>query len=793
MDTKSAEASLTRLSRKIKDVQNAVNKTSKSNTKLDSAIKKAVTTTNKLNTATKKVANTAAKVANATNKINTANIKAKKSAQQLSHSYSQANKSAHSLLGTVKKIATAYLGLQGLKLGITASDTITSSQNKLNNIKGGNPRLTAESMDKMYVAAQRSRSLYSDMLSNVSKTMTLAGDSFQGNIDNAIRFQEIMAKAYTVGGASATEASTSMYQLVQALGSGILQGDELRSVREGAPIAYKKIEEFAQGVFHTEESLKDLASQGVITSDIIVAAIMSAEDEINKSFENTKMTFAQAGDSIKNVALKAFQPALEKLNEILNSDAGQQLIEGIGLALIALGNALTWVVNILGKFFTWCADNWEWLKYIVTGALLVIIALLVKQAAIAIWNALVNIAAFVAQYWALLLIVAGVMAILYVYEKWREGSISTTEAIVSCLAIIAAMFVILAIVSLGWIGVIIAAVIAVIALIITYFSELCGYIWVGIQAIVDGALWVANVFIGAFKWICAVGYNTFAGIANFAIALKNAIVAIAQNIGIAFCNAWNGALSSFWNFIASCVEGLDWLAKPLESIAKLFGKNFSYDGFASGLRDKANAYAAKQQDYVSVSGAWNSGMNTYQYKDLGDAWSNGYNTFDTFEKGWAKEAYNTGSAWGQGVEDKVNAWGAQFQNKSSSYGGIFEDVGNKLGISSGALPSVSDPSYALGNAYDPTGANTDIADGLKKLNDTTDDISDKMDITDDDLEYLRKIAEMEWRNEFTTAEIRIDMTNNNTVNGERDLDGIVAYLGEVLRSEMTSIAEGVHY
>jgi hypothetical protein len=68
-----------------------------------------------------------------------------------------------------------------------------------------------------------------------------------------------------------------------------------------------------------------------------------------------------------------------------------------------------------------------------------------------------------------------------------------------------------------------------------------------------------------------------------------------------------------------------------------------------------------------------------------------------------------------------------------------------------------------------------------------------MDLSNDDLDYLRKLADMEWRNEFTTAEIKVDMTNHNTVNGERDLDGIVSYLSDVLREEMTSVAYGVHY
>jgi tape measure domain-containing protein len=262
-------------------------------------------------------------------------------AQRLVTSETNSTKNTLSSIGSkLKTIAATYLGMQTMKLGIDSSDTITSAQNKLNNIEGGSPELTAQSMDKMYAAAQRSKSSYSGMMSNVAKSMTLAGDSFQGNVDNAIRFQEIMAKAYTVGGASQTEAATSMYQLIQALGSGVLQGDELRSVREGAPIAYKEIEKFAQGVFNTEESLKDLASQGLITSDIIVAAIMNSEDKINKSFDNTKTTFGQTWEMMKNTALKAFQPVVEQLNAFLNSDRGQAFVAGLTNAIVVLAKVL---------------------------------------------------------------------------------------------------------------------------------------------------------------------------------------------------------------------------------------------------------------------------------------------------------------------------------------------------------------------------------------------------------------------------------------------------------------------
>lgn len=783
INTNSAEKSLDRLVAKINKINAVVNKQAQASG-LEKTIRRTVQeqdkANNKMSTILSKVRSWAINQRNVTTATRTT------------------NNTLGSIWHKLKGIASAYLGIMGVRAVTTASDTITSAENRLNNIKGGNPKATAESMNKMYAAAQRSRSAYSDMMSNVSKTMALAGDAFQGNIDNAIRFQEIMAKSYSIGGASATEASTSMYQLVQALGSGVLQGDELRSLREGAPLAYKQIEKFAQGVLNTTESLKDLASKGVITSDMVVAAIMNAEEEINKSFENTKMTFAQAWDSIKNTALKAFEPVLQKLNSFLNSDAGKSVIKGIGNAIVMLANAVGWLIDVLSSFFTWCADNWEWLKYIVATAIVVIIGLFVKWAAVAVWTALTNLWSFITTHKVLLLVIAGILAILYVYELWRQGTISTTEAIIYCLTAIAVVALLLGII-LGQMWLIwLAIAIAVIALIMIYFAEFCGYVNVGLQAIVNAGRWCGNLVTGIWNWIVAVWNNCVAGIVNVGTGLWNVICAIAQNIGIAFNNAWYGALRSFWDFIASCVEGLDWLAKPLEAIAELFGASFDYNGFASSLRSKADGYAAKQKEYVSVSEAWNSGMNTRTYQDPGEAWNNGWNTYSTFESGWASDAYNSGYKWGSNVEDAVNKWGSQFQDPSHS-NGIFSDIANAFGLGDkfgSGLPNPNDPAYGLGNGYDPSAIDDDIKSALEKLgdiDDTTGDIKDSIDLSNDDLEYLRKIAEMEWRNEFTTAEIRVEMNNNNTVTSERSLDGIVEYLSDTLREEMTNVAYGVHY
>ena len=504
-DTKSAEASLTRLSKKINNVQKAVNRiTNKGTSKLSTHLNKATASVNKMNTAINKVATTTNKVATNVQRVRTATSQANQSAQRLGQGYQNANRSAGSLLKTVGKLAKTYLGIQTAKLAINASDTVTKTQNRLNALEGGSPEQTAESMDKIYAAAQRSRSSYKDMLGNVSKTMTLAPDAFQDNIDNAVRFQEIMAKSYTLGGASDVEASTSMYQLVQALGSGTLQGDELRSVREGAPLAYKAIEKYAQGLLAAEEaerglevgalgsteSLKDLASQGVITSDMVVAAIMDAGEGIDDAFAKTKVTFEQVFNNIKNIGMKAFQPALESLNELISTPAFQTLITIVAQTLVIIGNVISWLISAVVSVINWCAENWSWLSKVIL-TILTIVGVVMAVVLFPKFIAWISYLAFVIAY--------------YVYL----GAVSVASAIKTAIAWMAANWVLLLII------VVIIAILVALIWLSDGFADACGII---VGSIMTAVAFVWNLFLSLLDLVLGIVnifWNRFAAFANF--------------------------------------------------------------------------------------------------------------------------------------------------------------------------------------------------------------------------------------------------------------------------------------
>lgn len=693
LDTRKAVRNLDALEKKIRDVQRAINN--------QAAV------TNKLNTATNKLAATNNKVAQSSHKATAA--------------HNKQGKSIAMLTTKVHRLANAYLGVLGAKAALTASDTITSAENRLNKVNADQAvasggvgynkdgsyannvlNKTQSDMNKMYTSAQKVRMGYGAMMQNVSKSITLAGDAFDDNMDNAIRFQEIMAEAYTLGGASQAEQHSSMYQMIQGLGSGILQGDELRSVREGAPLAYKAIEEFAQGIFGAEENLKDLASQGKITSDIVVAAIMAAGEDMDKSFKNTQMTFEQAWLRIKNTALKSFEPVLQMLNDALNSTAGQAIINGIGTAIQFVANTLQVVFKIIGAIYNFIVDNWETIKNI----LLTIATIYLAKIAFTLTHVVAS-----AIGW--LIINVGMLAKRFAFLT----SVAVTGALKAAVAWLAANWVLLLI-----IGVIAAVVIAIVWL-SDSFVDACGNI--------AGAIWVVVSFITTL----------FTSLVNF-------FKAVGTNIGIALRNPMEAGKAAFLDYVAFCLEKIKWLEPAFNAIAKLFGgEGFTLSGVIGNIRATSNATKDKL-NYVDTKAAFS------------DTWS------DWSVKGAFNEGHTWGAEKGQWISDEL--------------GGAKDWLADKLN-----LTGITD------EFINPTDVDS-LVNGVNGIGDNTGSMADAMELTAEDLEYLRKVADMEWKKEFTTATIQVDMSNYNTVNGDSDLDGIVTKLTDKLYEELNSVANGVY-
>lgn len=226
------------------------------------------------------------------------------------------------------------------------ADELTSIRSRINLINDGS-QTTAEIMEKVYDAAQRSRGSYTDMADSVAKLNMLAKDAFSSN-DEAIAFVEQLNKQFKISGASVQEASAAMYQLTQAMAAGKLQGDEFHSIMENAPLLAQSI---ANEMGLTVGQLKEMSSQGLITSDIIKEALFNSAEEINAKFAEIPMTFAEVGQSIQNELIQAFQPVLEQISSIPQSGEFQALSEGVVVAIRGMAVAAQGSIGLIQAAF----------------------------------------------------------------------------------------------------------------------------------------------------------------------------------------------------------------------------------------------------------------------------------------------------------------------------------------------------------------------------------------------------------------------------------------------------------
>lgn len=262
-----------------------------------------------------------------------------------------------SIMGQVNKGLQFAGAVTGIGIAATAvkdvataaaqtADQLTSVRSRINLINDGT-QTTAEIMDKVFDAAQRSRGSYVDMADSVAKLNMLAKDAFSSN-DEAIMFVEQLNKQFKISGASIEESSAAMYQLTQAMAAGKLQGDEFHSIMENAPMLAQSI---AQEMGLTVGQLKDMSSQGLITADIIKEALFNSAEETNAKFAEIPMTFAEVGQSIQNEMLLAFQPVLEQLSAIPQNGDFQAFVQGVGVAIRAMAATASASTSIIGAAF----------------------------------------------------------------------------------------------------------------------------------------------------------------------------------------------------------------------------------------------------------------------------------------------------------------------------------------------------------------------------------------------------------------------------------------------------------
>lgn len=598
--------------------------------------------------------------------------------QEISAGTQQANE----LTNTIKRAVAAYVSIQSVGKALNISDELVQTTSRLNMMNDG-VQTTAELVNMVYAAAQDARGSFSQMADVVARFGNNAKDAFSSS-EEVVAFADLIQKQMTIARASTQEAANAELQLSQALGSGVLRGDELNSIFEQAPNLIQNIADYLDVPIG---KIREMAADGELSADVVKAAIFSAADDINSKFNEMPMTWGQMWQSMQNTALIAFQPVLQRLNDLANSEAFQTFIQGAIEAMATLANILLNVFEVAASVGAFIGDNWSIIAPIIYG---VIAALGAYLAIMGIVNAITAISAAIDATKAAADALAAGQTFLWTVQQYGLNA-----ALAAC--------------PITWIIVLIIALIAIIFAVCNAIAKMTGIANSGFGVITGGV----NVVIQFFK-------NLGLTVANIALGIGNAIAALASNMMTAFHNAICSIQSWFYNLLSTALSVIEGICAALN---KLPFVEFDYSGISSAADDyaaKASEAAGNKEDYQSIS----------------DAFNEGFTTFDAFQDGWASDAFNAGAAWGDGVADKVS-------NFSLS------DVFGQTDI-----PNVGDYTSGFSDAI----ANSGVGDGIGNIDDNTGKIKDSLDITEEDLKYLRDIAEQEAINRFTTAEINVDMS-----------------------------------
>lgn len=630
--------------------------------------------------------------------------------QEISSGTQQANE----LTNTIKRAVAAYISIQSVGKALNISDELVQTTSRLNMMNDG-VQTTAELVNMVYAAAQDARGSFGQMADVVARFGNNAKDAFSSS-EEVVAFADLIQKQMTIAGASTQEAANAELQLSQALGSGVLRGDELNSIFEQAPNLIQNIADYLDVPIG---KIREMAADGELSADVVKAAIFSAADDINSKFNEMPMTWGQMWQSMQNTALIAFQPVLQRLNDLANSEAFQTFIQGAIEAMATLANILLNVFEVAASVGAFIGDNWSIIAPIIYG---VIAALGAYLAIMGIVNAITAISAAIDATKAAADALAAGQTFL-----WTVRQYGLNAALAAC--------------PITWIIVLIIALIAIIFAVCNAIAKMTGIANSGFGVITGGV----NVVIQFFK-------NLGLTVANIALGIGNAIAALASNMMTAFHNAICSVQSWFYNLLSTALSVIEGICSALN---KLPFVEFDYSGISSAADDyaaKASEAAGNKEDYQSIS----------------DAFNEGFTTFDAFQDGWASDAFNAGAAWGDGIADKVS-------NFSLS------DVFGQTDI-----PNVGDYTSGFNDAI----ANSGVGDSIGNIDDNTGKIKDSLDVTEEDLKYLRDIAEQESINRFTTAEVTINQTNNNNVSSDTDLDGFITALDDAMGEAIDEVTNG---
>nr|DAO32708.1 MAG TPA: tail tape measure [Caudoviricetes sp.]DAQ62818.1 MAG TPA: tail tape measure [Caudoviricetes sp.] len=617
---------------------------------------------------------------------------------------------ANSLYGKIKSFIGLYAGIQTVRMGLDVSDNISQTTARLNMINDGK-QTTDQLQQAIFQSAKNSRAGFLDTANVVSKLGLLAPQAFNSNMET-VKFSELMAKSFKVGGASTSEQTSGMYQLTQAMASGKLQGDEFRSIMENAPLLAQAISKYTG---KSIGDLKEMSKDGLITSDVIKNAVFAMSDEINTKFNSIPMTFGDVVTQIKSNAVNSFMGISSTMSSIFNSERFQGFIDGVSSFINKAFVMINWLIKGISMVGTVLYEIWGPIQPILVTVLGLLTAYKLVMGFIAVKTA---IASGIATIYNLALLAKQTMlgAVSVALAQATAAQTGLNLAILTC--------------PITWIIAGIALVIAAIYGVVAVFNKITGK-----------AVSATGIIVGVFYWMGGMIYNIIAAawnkLAQTFVSIYNLGVSIAEFFANVFKHPIRAVAHLFANFINFLIDKVKFLGSIIDTIC---GTNVvgRLETVQTAIGDWVNEKVGGNEITLKRMDATQVMMDRVGLKDM-------------YNKGYEKGA--NFSLFGKNAETGI------------------------------------DTNTEFGNSTNPEVAKSN--DLLKNIDKNTKKAGDILDLSHDEISYLRDLAEREAINRFTTAEVKVDVGGiTQHVASALDLDDIVDYMTNKMEEGIAIAAEG---
>lgn len=659
---------------------------------------------------------------------------------------------------------------------IKASDAYSGIMARLNLVTGEQEKAVALN-EQIYQSALKARGPYDVMADSVSKIAMTAKEAFP-DPRTVVPFMENIQKLFNIGGTDIERQKDALLQLTQALGSGKLQGDELRSIAEAAPLIEKYIANY-MGVSMGE--IKQLGADGEITAEIIKNAILGATDEINKQFETIPLKWEDVWTNIQSRVSHAFQPVYTEISKLANSPLIKSFADNI-VAAAAIGantingfiNNVKWLSNEISAFYD---KN----KFAIDT---IIIGFGGAIGAVGLYGiALAGVAAKTA--------ILGTMSkVGYVLQFITY--VPTAIKLIHTLGIAQTLTAMSAAEMWGAIFLPIGAVVAGVYVLTDGFHNL-GVIIEYTFSILLGMLTSAGIALGGYIAYLAV-YNGLQLLATaYTFAYNTALVVTNASLSIAYARTMAVGIAQRAMAVASLLASgamailnatilrnpILWLIGLIIAVVGAFiGWQIASNGLRNTLANVFGSIAGIVADAINFMIAKINGLISAfnAVKELSnEVLGTSFSATGEITYRADKIAFQTGTR--------------DFVYNFNPLDSIKNAMGGDINATPYTMPELNNiPNYGALAGGDDGGT----AKNTKDTADNTQKIADAMDIMDEDLKFMREMAEQEVINKYTTTKIEINMENINNISKEVDFDGFITHIGEQIAEATANGAEAVH-